>query len=214
MAGWQMVHVDDVPEIDNGRCPMRPVRHHLGITAFGLTAWTARNAGDRIVNEHDEDEPDAHEEAYLVLRGRATFEVDGTRVEAPQGTFVFVPPKVLRTAFAEEPGTTIVAIGAPPGKAYEPSGWEIWSPLRRLYEAGDLEEVVARGRELVEANPGVAGLLYNLACCETLTGRKQDALEHLRRAIELSGLAREYARGDPDLDALRDDPAFRELVGR
>jgi hypothetical protein len=75
MGGWRIVHVDDVPEIDDGRAVLRPVRQHLGITAFGLTAWTARNAGDRIVNEHDEDEPDAHEEAYLVLRGRATFEV-------------------------------------------------------------------------------------------------------------------------------------------
>jgi hypothetical protein len=213
MRGWQMVHVDDVPEVDNGRRPLRPVRQHLGITAFGLTAWTARNAGDRLVNEHDEDEPDAHEEAYLVLRGRATFEVDGQRVDAPQGTFVFVRPKVLRTAFAEEAGTTIVAVGAPPGKAYEPSGWELWWALRPLYDAGDLEAVVARGRELVDANPHVGGLLYNLACCESLTGRTEDALEHLRRAIELSGVARDYARGDTDFDALRDEPAFRELVG-
>jgi tetratricopeptide (TPR) repeat protein len=213
MADWRIVHVDDVPEIDNGRCLLRPVRQHLGITAFGLTAWTGRNAGDRIVNEHDEDEPDAHEEAYLVLRGRATFEVDGERVDAPQGTFVFVPPKILRTAFAEEPGTTIVAVGAPPGKAYEPSGWELWSPLRPLYDAGDYEEIVRRGRELVGANPDVGGLLYNLACCECLTGRTQDALEHLRRAVELSSVARDYARGDSDFDALRDEPAFRELIG-
>jgi hypothetical protein len=29
-------------------------------------------------------------------------------VAAPAGTFVFVPPRIKRTAFAEEPGTTIV----------------------------------------------------------------------------------------------------------
>jgi len=55
--------------------------------------------------------------------------------------------------------------------------------------------------------------LYNLACCESLTGRRDAALDHLRRAIELSGVAREYARGDSDFDALRGDPAFDELVG-
>jgi hypothetical protein len=48
-----------------------------GITAFGVNAWTARDAGDRIINEHDESEPDSNEELYLVLRGRAVFELDG-----------------------------------------------------------------------------------------------------------------------------------------
>jgi len=212
VKGWELVHVDDVPELNDGRCPFRPVRHHLGIRAFGVNAWTAHEAGDRIVNEHDEDEPDAHEELYLVLRGHAVFELDGERHDAPQGTFVFVRPKVLRTAFAQEAGTTLVVVGAAPGKAYEPGDWELWAPLRPLYEAGEYEAAADRGRAIVAENPDSGGLLYNLACCESLAGRKDDAIEHLRRAIELSEVAREYAQGDSDFDALRDDPAFRELV--
>src|SRR5881397_1927186 len=54
---------------------MRPVRHHLGITAFGTNAWTAANEGDRLIPEHEEDE--GSEELYVVLRGRARFEIDG-----------------------------------------------------------------------------------------------------------------------------------------
>ena len=81
MSGYEVAHVDEIPELDDGRCPMRPVRHHLGITGFGVTAWTARNAGDRILNEHDEAEPDAQEELYLVLRGHAVFELDAERRE-------------------------------------------------------------------------------------------------------------------------------------
>jgi tetratricopeptide (TPR) repeat protein len=212
VKGWKLVHVDDVPVLDDGRCPMQPVRHHLGITAFGVNAWTAKEAGDRIVNEHDEDEPDAHEELYVVLRGHAVFELDGERHDAPQGTFVFVRPKVLRTAFAEEPNTTLVAVGAAPGKAYEPNGWELWAPVRPLYEAGDYAAAADRALAVVEENPSSGSLLYNLACCEALAGRKDAALEHLRRAIELSDVARAYAQGDSDFDALRDDPAFRELV--
>ena len=104
-------------ELDDGRCPYRPVRHHFGITSFGVNAWTARDAGDRIINEHDESEPDSDEELYLVLRGHATFELDGERVDAPAGTLVFVRPGVKRTAFAEEAGTTIVVLGGSPGKA-------------------------------------------------------------------------------------------------
>jgi mannose-6-phosphate isomerase-like protein (cupin superfamily) len=49
--------------------------------------------GDRLINEHDESqEHDLQEELYLVQRGRATFELDGERVDAPAGTLVFVRP--------------------------------------------------------------------------------------------------------------------------
>ena len=75
--------------------------------SFGVNTWTGKSAGDRIINEHDE--ADEHEELYLVQQGRATFELDGERVDAPAGTMVFARPGVKRTAFAEEPGTTIVA---------------------------------------------------------------------------------------------------------
>lgn len=211
MTGYAIAHVDDIPELDDGREPMRPVRHHFGITAFGVNAWTGRNTGDRIINEHVEDE-DSDEELYLVLQGRAVFELDGERQDAPAGTFVFVRPGVKRTAFAEEPGTTIVSVGATPGKPYEPVGWELWSPLRPLYEAGAYSEVVDRGRELIEAHPQYALLFYNVACCESLSGSTPDALEHLRQAIELSEQLRDYAKEDSDFDPIRDEPAFKKLV--
>jgi mannose-6-phosphate isomerase-like protein (cupin superfamily) len=126
MSGYSVVHVDDIPAQDDGRALMRPVRHHLGITGFGVNAWTAPNAGDRLIPEHqeaneNEDETERDEELYLVVQGRAVFELDGERHDAPAGTFVFVRPRVNRTAFAEEPGTVVVAVGGTPGKAYNPS---------------------------------------------------------------------------------------------
>jgi tetratricopeptide (TPR) repeat protein len=120
---------------------------------------------------------------------------------------------VKRTAFAEEPGTTIVALGGTPGKAYQPFGWEIWGPLNRFYEAGEYAEAADRGRELAEAHPEYPGLLYNLACCESLAGRKAEAVEHLRQAIERSERFRSFAAGDSDFDPIREEPAFEELVG-
>jgi hypothetical protein len=158
MSGYAVAHLDEIDEMDDGRCPWRPVRHHFGITAFGVNAWTARDAGDRIINEHDESEPDSNEELYLVLRGRALFELDGDRVVAPAGTLVFARPGVKRTAVAEEPETTIIALGGTPGKAYEPVGWELWAPLRPLYETGAYAEAADRGRVLVEAHPQYAEL--------------------------------------------------------
>ena len=214
MSGYAIAHLDEIDELSDGRQPWRPVRHHFGISSFGITAWTGREAGDRILNEHDEaDATDRSEELYLVTQGRAVFELDGERRDAPAGTFVFVEPDVKRTAFAEEPGTTIVAVGGVPGKAYEVSGWEVWAPFRPLYEAGDYAAVADRARELIESEPRYAVPLYNLACCESLAGRTDEALEHLRQAIELMDGMREYAKSDSDLDAIRKEAAFEELVG-
>jgi len=214
MAEYAVAHLDDIDEITDGRCPWRPVRHHLGIKAFGVNAFTGKNAGDRIINEHDEaDQDDLHEELYFVAAGRARFELDGETVDAPAGTFVFAKPSANRTAFAEEPGTTLVAIGAAQGKPYEPSGWEIWAPLRELYEAGDYAGVADRGRELIEGNPEYAVPIYNVACCEALAGRPDDAIEHLRMALERSEMLRKLATDDSDLDSLREDARFKELVG-
>ncbi|MBV9168355.1 MAG: hypothetical protein JO342_19630, partial [Solirubrobacterales bacterium] len=198
-------------ELDDGRAPMRAVRHHFGITSFGVNAWIARDAGARIINEHDESE-DSNEELYLVLHGRASFEVDGEQFDAPVGTFVFMRPGVKRTAFGVEPGTTIIAVGGVPGKPYEPGGWELIAPVRPLYDAGDYAVAADRGRELLAGDPPYAELFYNVACCEGLAGQKDQAIAHLRRAIELSERTRSFLEGDSDLDPIRQDPTFKELL--
>jgi hypothetical protein len=213
MGGYAVAHLDEIEELADGRCLFRPVRHHFGITAFGVTAWTGRAAGDRIINEHDEGDPTSDQELFLVLRGHAVFELDGDRVDAPAGTLVFAPPRTKRTAFAEEAGTTIILLEGTPGKAYAPRGWELWAPLVPLYEAGEHAEVADRLRVQVEGSPQYALLFYNLACCESLTGRTTDALDHLRRAIDMSEEFRGYAKDDSDLDPIRDEPAFRRLLG-
>ena len=189
---------------------MRPVRHHLGISAFGTNAWTAANEGDRLVPEHTEDE--GKEELYIVLRGRARFEIDGNTVDAPEGTLVFVKPEGNRTAFAEQAETTVIAIGSTVGEPYELGGWEVWAEFHPAYEAGDYEAVIERASATLEAS-GYAAPLYNLACCEALVGRNEDAIGHLRIAFERRPSLLDLAKEDSDLDSLRDEPGFRELVG-
>ena len=214
MSDYAVTNLDEIDEISDGRVPWRPVRHHLGISAFGVNAFTGANAGDRIINEHDEsEEQDLQEELYFVQSGRARFELDGNVVDAPAGTFVFARPNVKRTAFAEEPGTTLIAIGATPGRAYEAMGGELWMPLHHLYESGQYAEAADQGREQIEAHPEYPAPLYNLACCESLAGRKEDAIKHLRMALERSDQFRSLAADDSDFDAIRDEPEFKELVG-
>lgn len=208
---YAVAQLGEIDEITDGRQPWRPVRHHFGISSFGITAWTGKEAGDQIINEHDE--AGEQEELYLVQSGRARFELDGETVDAPAGTFVYAQPGVKRVAFAEEPATTLVVVGGMPGEAYEVSGWEIWAPFHPLYQKGSYAEAADNARASVES-AGYAMPLYNLACCEVLAGRKDDAIGHLRAAFEKGSTdrLREVARKDSDLDAIRDDPALEELL--
>jgi hypothetical protein len=122
------VSVDEIPNAgESGEPVWRPVRHHLGIHAFGINAWTAPEAGDEVIEEHVEAQtsPTRHEELYFVARGRAKFTVDGEEVDAPAGTFVFVPdPGSKRGGVAVEADTLVLAIGAAPGEVYTVSDWE------------------------------------------------------------------------------------------
>ncbi|MGN6377330.1 MAG: TPR end-of-group domain-containing protein [Gaiellales bacterium] len=211
MSGYQVARLDEIDEISDGRCPFRPVRHHFGITSFGVNAWTAAAAGDRLINQHDEVGGD--EELYLVQSGRATFELDGDRVDAPAGTFVFAQPEVTRTAFAEEPGTTVIVLGGSPGEVYHAIGWEVWAPARALYEDGEYAEAAELTRRLIEQYPDYPALLYNLACCESLDGQADAAIEDLGRAIQIAERSRSMAASDSDFDAIRDQPGFKALVG-
>jgi hypothetical protein len=210
MSKYAVNRLEEIDEISDGREPWRPVRHHFGISSFGINAWTGHEAGDRIINEHDEEDGD--EEIYFVHSGRARFELDGDDLDAPAGTFVFPRPGVRRTAYAEEPETTILAVGATPGKAYTPTGWELWAPVGRLYQEGRYEEAADQGRDLAAAHPQYPELLYNTACCESLAGRSADAIEHLRLAIEASEVVRSYLATDTDLDPLREEPDFQALL--
>jgi mannose-6-phosphate isomerase-like protein (cupin superfamily) len=210
-TAFRVATIDEIEAIDYRQdTNMRPVRHHLGISAFGTNAWTASEVGDRLMPEHAEDA--GSEELYVVLCGRARFEIDGDSVDAPAGTLVFVRPEVNRTAFAEEPATTVLAVGSTVGEPYHGGGWEVWAPFHPQYEAGEYDAVIDSARETLEES-GYAAPLYNLACCEALAGRTDDAIGHLRVAIEKRPNLRDLAKEDTDLDPLRDEPAFKELVG-
>jgi len=91
---------------------------------------------------------------------------------------------------------------------------ELWELVRPLYETSSYAEAADLGRELLDAHGDYPGLLYNVACSESLAGRTSDALEHLGRAIGVWDGFRELANGDTDFDPLRDEPAFQELIGR
>jgi hypothetical protein len=68
--------------------------------------------------------------------------------------------------------------------------------------------------ELHERHPDDAGILYNLACAESLAGRREDALRHFRESVELDASFAELAADDEDFAAIRDDPEFSAIAGQ
>jgi tetratricopeptide (TPR) repeat protein len=196
---YQVAHLDGLDRIpvDQG-LEWRPIRRHFGIAAFGVNAYTAEKPGDCIVEEHTESQ-NQHEELYVVVRGRARFTLAGEEIDAPAGTLVFLSdPSVKRGAVAEEAETVVLAVGAKPGEAFTPSGWE-WS-----FAAGAQppEQAIATMQEGIAALGESAPGLYHLARAESRAGRTDDARKHLATALELEPSYRQYAEQDPDLKEL------------
>jgi tetratricopeptide (TPR) repeat protein len=160
-----------------------------------------------IVEEHDETHGDGgQEELYVVVSGHATFTLDGEEVDAPAGTFVFArDPAVKRAAIAHEAGTTLLCVGGRPGQPFRISSWEYSRRAEVRVHAGDPEAAVRIMEELLPERPDDPVVLYDLACFESLAGRREAALEHLRQALEGDPSLREYVAGDPDLDPIRDE---------
>lgn len=82
-----------------------------------------------------------------------------------------------------------------------------WDYLRRAFghrRAGRLDEAVDVLTSGLERYPDDPNLLYDLACYESLSGRLDAALAHVRRSLELDASLRPLAEGDPDLEPLRE----------
>jgi hypothetical protein len=205
-----ILHIDELESIPVGDHGLkwRPIRSRFGIRAFGTNAYTA-DVGDEIVEEHTEGTYQ-HEEMYVVVTGRARFTLDGEEVDAPAGTIVHLPdPSVRRAAVAQEPGTTILAVGAKPGEPFQPSGWELGFRGAQM----EPKEAVAYVEEHMHEYPEMAATYYNLACFRALAGDPDGALDALERAADMDAEAvRKWAENDSDLDSIRDDPRFTALV--
>ncbi|MHB8643921.1 MAG: TPR end-of-group domain-containing protein [Gaiellaceae bacterium] len=206
--GYEIAHIDELEAlpINGGEFVWRPVRRRFGITAFGTNVYTG-DEGARVIEEHRE--RDNHEEMYVVLRGSATFTLDEEHVPAPAGTLVFIRPGTLRTAFADEDGTAILAVGAKPGVVFEPSPWEDVFAAYSYAERGDLERGRTVVREAISKLPDAWQGYYNAACMEARFGDPDEAVALLARSFEAGGdEPKKIAASDKDFDAIRDRADF------
>jgi hypothetical protein len=199
------LRIDDIEGLPVlGTLMWQPVRRSLGITGFGINAYTAGKAGDEVVEDHTEL---ADEEAYIVIRGHAVFTVDGEEIDAPWGTIVFLDDvNQQRAAIAKEAGTTVLAIGGRPG-AHPVSSWEYIFPSLPARNAGDW----GTARTILEealAEQDIPAIRYHLACVEAHAGNADRALDLLRSACDARPDYAALAAAEDDLASIRDDPRF------
>ena len=193
--------------IDMGDLLFRPIRRALGVSAFGVNAYTGARAGDEVIESHDEQGAGSgrHEELYVVMTGHAEFELDGETIDAPVGTLVFARPEQHRGAKALADETTVLVIGGKPGAAGPPSPFEYWYLAEAAYRAKDYERAYAIAAEGLGPHPDNPPLNYQLACYCALAGRREDALRHFAVAVEGNPKVRDWAATDSDLDSIRSD---------
>lgn len=185
----------------------RPVRRRFGIKAFGVNAYTPGST-KQIIEEHTESQL-GHEEIYLVLRGRIRFTAGDDEHELSQGQLIFMrDPSLKRGAVALTDDAAVLAVGGKPGEAYEISAWETWFVAAPFVHAEQWDKVIELHNEALAERPDEPALLYNLACMEARAGKRDDAIAHLKRSIELEPKWAEYAVKDADFASISADPDF------
>ncbi len=122
-SSWQLSDVNAIPPVkEDWPETWKSVRHHFGITGFGVNAVT-KDAGNVLIPEHTEEES-GQQELYFVHVGEVKATLDGEEVVVPAGSFVSCEPEMKRKFESTASPTTLLVIGGCPGKAYEVGPWE------------------------------------------------------------------------------------------
>jgi len=130
-----------------------------------------------------------------------------------------------RTAFARAEQRYVELATRPPRSPrdqdpnYIASLWhEIgWLRLERLDDEPGAREAFKEGSEIIDVFIRLSPMrnpLYNLACYRAMAGDHDLAIDAFARAIDAGYENHRYASGDRDLDSLRDDPRFQQLMAR
>ena len=93
--GWKAAAIDDIPPVKpDWPATWKSMRHHFGITAFGVNAVT-KDAGNVLIPEHEHGGT-GEQELYIIQRGAAVATLDGEPVDVPAGSAVAVEGPVRR----------------------------------------------------------------------------------------------------------------------
>lgn len=204
--GARHVRLADLPRAEIGDHRWHPLRRALGATGFGVGAYSAARAGDVLVGTHDEtgSASNQHEELYVVLGGRALFEVDDREIELGPEEFLLVEPATRRGARALADETSVLVVGGTQGTV-SPAPYEHWYAALTTESPNEAAEIASAG--LVD-HPDHGQLNYQVACFRALAGEPEVAARHLRKAVASDERAWDWLGDDADLDPLRSTPGL------
>ncbi|HEY7724697.1 MAG TPA: tetratricopeptide repeat protein [Anaeromyxobacteraceae bacterium] len=83
-----------------------------------------------------------------------------------------------------------------------------------LVHLGERDRGLAMAERVLELQPDDFTTQYNAACVYAVAGERERALEALGRAVAGGRGFRKWIENDHDLDTLRGDPRFAEILGR
>ena len=96
-----------------------------------------------------------------------------------------------------------------------PDYTEVVGLLGALYtRVGRIADGLKMDRKLVRLEPENPTAHYNLACSLALCKKRPAALQSLRKAVSLGYDDVDWMLQDPDLEILKPDPAFKQLLGQ
>lgn len=116
MSAYAIKDIDEMEATFGGAFKL--ARAELGIQSFGLQVIDMPPNIDQYP-EHDHSD-DGQEEVYVPMSGAGEIEIDGERHPLRPGSMVMVGPGVKRKVLTADEPLRLLAIGAVPGKAYEP----------------------------------------------------------------------------------------------
>jgi mannose-6-phosphate isomerase-like protein (cupin superfamily) len=130
MGDVTVKRLDEMESIMDGG--MVRARASLGATAFGMQVLNMPAGADWYPSHNHAGEPvdDGMEEIYTPLSGSATLIADDEEFALEPGVFARVGPTQKRRIVPGSDGAQILALGAMPGKLYEPPAFtELGAPL-------------------------------------------------------------------------------------
>jgi len=96
-----------------------------------------------------------------------------------------------------------------------PDYTEVVGLLGALYtKVGRIADGLRMDRKLVRLEPENPTAHYNLACSLALCKKRPAALQSLRKAVSLGYDDADWMLQDPDLEILKTDPEFQQLLGQ
>jgi len=84
--------------------------------------------------------------------------------------------------------------------------------LFQLYRQANYAEAIKVAEDMLKVRPKDAGTMYNMACLQCLSGRKDAALEWFEKSVSHGWCDATHTERDPDFATIRGDARFKQIV--